>query len=169
MSLRYATRAEENGSMRWIGISLLSLFRGAGWGCLTSFVGSTVFSVFLLVSRGLNALSYVSNNAAGFEYLGYLALAFLYIASLAVMPATVFGTVGGMALGLLVHLDESIGSSTLASLSAGGIVGLALTSLLVGTFLVRLGFGMDYLPLGLYAIVIGTIAGSITGWRLSAK
>ena len=156
--------------MRWIGTSLLSLVREAGWGCLTSLIGSMVFSVLFLLPRipdELSRIGYVNNGANG--YLGHLAFAFLYVAALTIIPATVFGTIGGMALGLLIHLDESVGSSTFASLSAGGIVGLALTSLLVVIFLFGLGLGMDYLPLGLYAIVIGTIAGSITGWRLSAR
>ena len=157
--------------MRWIGTSLLSLFREAGWGCLTSLIGSMVFSVLFLLPRipdELSRIGYVNNGADEYGYVGHLAFAFLYVAALTIIPATVFGTIGGMALGLLIHLDASVGSSTFASVGAGGIVGLALTSLLVATFLFRLGFGMDYLPLGLYAMLIGTIAGSITGWRLNA-
>ena len=159
--------------MEWIRMSLPSLFRGASWGCLTSFIGSMVFSVFFLVPEVLDVFGVgYSRSKDGTVYVGYFILfflAFLPTALLTVIPATVLGTIGGMVLGLLIHLDEFVGSSTFASVSAGGIVGLETTLLLVATFVFALGLGMDYLPFGLYAIVIGTIAGSISGWRLSAR
>ena len=164
-----ATKAEGSGSMRWFGKSLLSLFRGAIWGCLTSLIGSAIFWGGFLVPRVPDELFKVGYVVPEPEaYAGALVFTSLYIGILTIIPATILVAIAGMALGLLIHLDESIGSSIFASVSAGGIVGLATTSLLVATFLFGLEFGMGYLSLGLYAILIGAIAGSITGWRLSA-
>jgi hypothetical protein len=142
--------------MRWIGMSLLSLVRGAIWGGLTALIGSAVFWGFFL-------LPIASDDAYYPEALVFSSLI------LTMTPASILGVISGMALGLLIRLDETIGSSIFASVSAGGIVGLATTSLIVAAYLFGLRFGMDYLPLGLCAMVIGTIAGSITGWRLSVE
>ncbi len=131
---------------------LRSPFRGAGWGCLTSLVGGAVFWFLFLVP--------IASDDA------YYPEALLFASFiLTIVPASILGTIGGMILDILIHLNESIGSSTLACASAGGIVGLATTSLLV--FLFGLGgFDIGFLPLRLYAMLIGTIAGSIAGWKL---
>ncbi len=167
-----ATSSKENDSMEWIRMSMPSIFRGASWGFLTSFIGGTVFSVFFLVPTVLDVFEIGSRSKDGTIYFGYAILFFLAsfpVTLLTVIPAIVFGTIGGMGLGLLIHLDGFVGSSTFASVSAGGIAGLETTLLLVAALVFALGLGMDFLLFALYAIVIGTIAGSISGWRLYAE
>ncbi len=154
--------------------SISPIRRGAAWGCLMALIGSIVFlaSVFLglIVLVGLSGMGNVANTSAPFMPLYTIGFLTVAIGLLTVMPASILGAMGGAALGFLIHLNKSIGSSTLVCASAGGIVGLATTSLLVAVFLSELGGSggpdLDLLLLGLYAMLIGAIAGSIAGWKL---
>jgi len=128
-------------------------------------LSSAIFLFLFLVPRTPGELSKLGGTD---DIIGALIFASVYIGILTVTPSIILGTMGGIALNLLIQRTDLIRSSAVASAAVGAVVGLVATSLIVAAFLFGLGLGKDYSDLGFFALLIGAIAGSVAGWRLGS-